>query len=134
MKKLFNLLLIFTSFVMYAQVNRYASFAVSNSERSDFLVDMEEDNPDNRDFNTFIHLYISSHLNDAEIKGQGKSETVLVLKFADNGTLRMAATTGRNTSLNNAVLNIFKHRAGKRFRNMPALHAHQFRIPITLLH
>lgn len=134
MKRLVHLLLIYASCILNAQENRFSTFSMDKSGNSDLFTDEEWDNPNNRDFNTFIHVYISSHLNDAEIEGKGKSETVLVLKFADNGTLSGATTTGGNTSLNNAVLNIFKHRTGKRFSNMPALHAHQFRIPITLQH
>ena len=128
------LIFFFASCMIFPQVSRYAAFSADKSSQSDVLPNDGKENAENSDFTSFIHQYISSHINDSQIKGIGTSETLLRLQFGDNGILLSATATGPNSSLNRAVQHIFKQRKGKRFSNIPILNAHRFHIPIALKH
>lgn len=87
-------------------------------------------------FTEKINIYIARNLDNSKVFGEGKSSTLLSLKFGRDGILTEISTIGENANLNVAAENLFSPLIGKQLITSEnnAKIVTEYNIPIVIKH
>lgn len=77
-------------------------------------------------FTEMLNTYVANKLDTSKISGEGKSTTLLSLKFREDGTLEDISSIGENEQLNYAAELVFSEFIGRAFN----LGSYQYEIPL----